>query len=117
LTDEIVIFVTCPAAESDRIASQLVEEQIVACVNIVPGIISIYRWQGKVCRDSEHLLIMKTERKLWQTLEKRVRELHPYDVPEIIEWPIENGYAPYLNWITESVKKDIGEKNNQSAPN
>jgi periplasmic divalent cation tolerance protein len=105
LTDEIVIFVTCPESESDRIASQLVDEQIAACVNIVPGVTSIYRWQGKVSRDLEHLLIIKTEQNMWQTLEKRVRELHPYDVPEIIQCPIDNGYAPYLKWIKDSVKQ------------
>ncbi len=105
MTDEIVIFVTCPESESDRIASQLVDEQIAACVNIVPGVTSIYRWQGQVSRDSEHLLVIKTEQNMWQTLEKRVRELHPYDVPEIIQFPINNGYAPYLQWIKDSVKQ------------
>lgn len=103
MTDEIVIFVSCPASDSDRIASKLVEERLVACVNIVPAITSVYRWQGEICRDSEQLLIIKSARNMWQTLERRVVELHPYDVPEIISWPIENGYAPYLNWINESV--------------
>jgi periplasmic divalent cation tolerance protein len=106
LTDEIVIFVTCPSAESDRIASQLVEERLAACVNIVPSVTSVYRWEEKICRDSEHLLIIKTERNVWQTLVSRLCDLHPYDVPEIIALPIENGYMPYLKWVHESVKKD-----------
>jgi periplasmic divalent cation tolerance protein len=106
LTDEIVIFVTCPSAESDRIASQLVEERLAACVNIVKAVTSVYRWEEQLCRDSEHLLIIKTERNVWQTLERRICDLHPYDVPEIIALPIENGYMPYLKWAQESVKKD-----------
>jgi periplasmic divalent cation tolerance protein len=103
LTDEIVIFVTCPPAESDRIASTLVSEQLAACVNIVSSVTSIYRWEGKVTRDSEDLLIIKTEQNLWQTLKKRVCEIHPYEVPEIIQWSINDGHEPYLKWISDSV--------------
>ncbi|HEY9680817.1 MAG TPA: divalent-cation tolerance protein CutA [Oculatellaceae cyanobacterium] len=103
MTDEIVIFVTCPPAESDGIASTLVSEQLAACVNIVSNVTSIYRWEGKVTRDREDLLIIKTEQNLWQTLKKRVCEIHPYEVPEIIKWSINDGYEPYLKWIADSV--------------
>ena len=109
MTDEIVIFVTCPPAESDRIASTLVSEQLAACVNIVSSVTSIYRWEGKVTRDTEDLLIIKTEQNLWQTLKKRVSEIHPYEVPEIIQLSINDGYEPYLKWIAESTKH-LGSK-------
>jgi periplasmic divalent cation tolerance protein len=96
---EVVIFVTCPASESERIATQLVEDKLVACVNIVPGVTSVYRWQGEICRDQESILIIKSNKNLWDKLEPRIRELHTYDVPEIICIPIELGHKPYLDWL------------------
>ncbi len=107
MTDEIIILVTCKAAESDKIASHLVEEKLAACVNIVPGVLSIYAWQGEICRDSENLLIIKTERSVWSVIEQRIRELHPYDVPEILCLPIEAGHSNYLDWINASVKSSV----------
>jgi len=110
LPDEIVVFVTCPATESERIASELVEQRLAACVNIVSGVTSIYRWQGEICRDSEHLLIVKSVRNLWQTLERKVREIHPYDVPEVIAFAIDEGHAPYLTWLNNSLKSEVQSK-------
>jgi periplasmic divalent cation tolerance protein len=68
-------------------------------VNIVGPIRSVYRWQGKVCRDDEHLLVMKTCRDRYRELEAKVLELHPYDVPEVIALPVEEGSVAYLSWI------------------
>lgn len=94
-----VILVTCPAAEAEQLASALVEERLVACVNIVPAIKSIYRWENKVCKDDETLLVIKSSTHLWNVLESRIRELHSYDVPEIICIPVELGSKPYLDWL------------------
>jgi periplasmic divalent cation tolerance protein len=105
VTDEIIILVTSKPAESDTIASRLVEEQLVACVNILPNITSVYRWDGDICRDTENLLIIKTERGMWPLVEQRIRDLHSYDTPEMLCVPIESGHAPYLDWIRASVQK------------
>ncbi|MEW6359144.1 MAG: divalent-cation tolerance protein CutA [Planctomycetota bacterium] len=98
----IVVFVTAPnGEEAAKIARAVVEERLVACGNITQGIRSIYRWQGKVCDDAEVLLIMKTRRDLFERLAARVKELHSYEVPEIIALPIVAGSAAYLKWIDE----------------
>jgi periplasmic divalent cation tolerance protein len=110
MADEILVFVTCPATDSERIASELVEHELAACVNIVSSVTSIYRWQGEICRDSEHLLIVKSVRNLWQTLERKVREIHPYDVPEVIAFAIDEGHGPYLSWLTNSVRSEVQSK-------
>jgi periplasmic divalent cation tolerance protein len=80
----------------------LVEERRAACANIVPALTSIYRWQGKICRDREALVILKTRRSRVALLSRRVRELHPYSVPEIVALPVVLGYSAYLNWVVES---------------
>ncbi len=89
--------------EASAIAHALVEEHLAACCNIVPGIRSVYRWQGAVHEDDEHLLLCKTRRSLFDALAARVRELHSYEVPEIVCTDITAGSAPYLNWIDESL--------------
>jgi periplasmic divalent cation tolerance protein len=100
MTDALIVFVTVPSrAEGERLADALVGEQLAACVNIVGPIRSIYRWQGEICRDDEHLLLIKTTRPRYAALEARVQALHPYEVPEIIAVPIEAGSAAYLAWI------------------
>ena len=99
MSDEIVALVTCPADQAERIASALVEERLAACVNIVPGVKSIYRWKGEICKDDEQLMVIKSHRRLWSLLEQRILELHTYEVPEIICFPIELAHKPYLNWI------------------
>jgi len=99
----LVIYCTCPdQATAERIAETLVDERLAACVNLVPGLTSIYRWQGQIQRDAEWLLIIKTRRTVYSLLEARLRELHPYEVPEIIALPIQAGLAAYLDWIVDS---------------
>jgi periplasmic divalent cation tolerance protein len=99
----LVIYCTCPdQATAERIAETLVDERLAACVNLVPGLTSIYRWQGQIQRDAEWLLIIKTRRAVYSLLEARLRELHPYEVPEIIALPIQAGLADYLDWIVDS---------------
>ena len=100
MSDELIVFVTVPSREDgERIADALVGEQLAACVNIVGPIRSIYRWQGEIARDDEHLLLIKTTRARYASLEARVKELHTYDVPEVVALPIEMGSAAYLEWI------------------
>ena len=104
MTAYIVVYVTAPAEEALQMARTLVEERLVACVNIVPGLRSIYWWQGKVEDEPEVLCIMKTQTSLFEALRDRVRELHSYEVEEIIALPIVAGNPPYLDWIKDNTK-------------
>ena len=100
MSGELVVLVTVPAREDgERIAEALVGEQLAACVNILGPIRSIYRWQGEIARDDEHLLVIKTTRTRYPALEARVKALHSYDTPEVVALPIERGSAAYLEWI------------------
>jgi periplasmic divalent cation tolerance protein len=100
----VVVFVTAPTAEkAAELARTLVEEKLAACGNVVPGIRSIYRWEGKVQEDAEALLILKAPRKRLQELSDRVVQLHPYELPEVIALPIEGGNWKYLDWIVQSM--------------
>ena len=101
----LIILCTCPDQTiAERIAETVVGERLAACVNIVPGLTSIYRWQGQVQRDAELLLIIKTRSARYPALEARIRELHPYEIPEIIALPVQAGLAAYLHWITASTE-------------
>ena len=103
-TDHLVVLCTCPdAGHADTIMTALLEQQLAACVNRVPGVASMYRWQGRVEHDDEVLLVIKTAMRHFDELEKTIRELHPADVPEIIGLPIVMGSQPYLDWIEESI--------------
>jgi periplasmic divalent cation tolerance protein len=82
---------------------EFILERLAACVNEVPGIHSTYRWQGQIEESGEELLIIKTSRKLFKTLEQRVCELHSYAVPEVIAMPIVAGSKPYLQWLDEQL--------------
>ncbi len=100
MTDAVVVLVTAPGVDqAARIARALVEERLAACGNVVPGIRSIYRWQGAVQEDQEALLVLKTTRARFEALRARVLAMHPYEVPEVIALPVEAGSARYLAWI------------------
>jgi len=100
VTDALVVLVTAPTPErAAEIARALVEERLAACGNVVPGLRSIYRWEGKVQEDAEALLVLKTTRARFDALRDRVLALHPYEVPEVIALPVEAGSAPYLAWL------------------
>ncbi|HEY9714077.1 MAG TPA: divalent-cation tolerance protein CutA [Chroococcales cyanobacterium] len=101
---EIIVFVSCRPQEGERIACELVAEKLAACVNIIPGIKSIYRWKGEVCQETENLLIIKSHKAYWPRLEARIKELHSYEVPEIISVAIEDGSQDYLNWIRSQLE-------------
>jgi periplasmic divalent cation tolerance protein len=104
MTDCIVVYVTAPENEAAELARTLVEERLVACVNIVPGLRSFYWWQGKVEDEPEVLCIMKTRSELFASLRDRVRGLHSYEVEEIIALPIIAGNPPYLEWIKDNTR-------------
>ena len=96
----ILILITVPNQKTgEEIASHLVEKNIAACVNIIPGLTSIYKWKGKIEKDDELLLLVKTQQELFHSVEKSVLEIHPYEVPEIISIDISQGFTKYLDWI------------------
>jgi periplasmic divalent cation tolerance protein len=110
MSDALIVFVTVPTrADGERIGEALVGERLAACVNVLGPVRSIYRWQGEVCRDDEHVLMIKCTRARYAALEARVKALHTYDVPEVIALPIEMGSAAYLAWI-ESMTADAGPR-------
>lgn len=89
--------------EGRRLARLLIERRVAACVNLIPNLTSVYRWQGAVEESAEVLLLMKTAAEMLPTLESAVRELHSYELPEFIALPVESGSRPYLDWISRSV--------------
>jgi periplasmic divalent cation tolerance protein len=100
MTEALVVLVTAPGAEkAAEIARAVVEERLAACGNVVPGLRSIYRWEGKVQDDQEALLVLKTTRARFDALRARVIALHPYEVPEVLALPVEAGSERYLAWI------------------
>jgi periplasmic divalent cation tolerance protein len=106
MSEPIVVFVTCGSEEEAlKIANTLVEEHLAACANLVSPIRSIYRWEGKIWDEKECLLIIKTQKQRFEELEKKVKSLHSYSVPEIISLPIVEGSSSYLNWVVEMTKK------------
>jgi len=99
----MVVLVTCPRQTvGEKLARALVQERLAACVNVIPGVTSIYRWEGRICRDAEVLLVIKTRRLRLAALIRRVKALHPYSVPEIIALPLVGGSASYLSWVCDS---------------
>lgn len=105
-TAEVVVFVTASSEEeAARIGRGVVEDGLAACANILPGIRSIFRWQGKVSQEKETLLILKTREALFPSLAGRVKALHSYQVPEIIALPIKQGWSDYLQWIRDVTAK------------
>ena len=101
--DALVVYCTCPDHEAAlKLANSLVDEALAACINILPGLTSIYRWEGERKTGTEELLMIKTTRERYPSLEARIEALHPYELPEIIAVPIKTGLPAYLNWINES---------------
>ena len=88
-----------------KISEELVHNRLAACCNILPGIKSIYHWENKVQQDEELLIIIKSRSDSYSQVEKKIREIHPYSVPEIIALPLINGNIDYLNWMDDNVKK------------
>lgn len=106
-----VVLVTAPdAAMAESLVRRLVDEGVVACGNILPGVTSIYRWQGAVERESESLIVLKTTAAAAADLVARVSELHPYEVPEVLVVPVEGGHGPYIQWVADNVTAGRGTR-------
>jgi periplasmic divalent cation tolerance protein len=109
--DAIVVFITAASGEeATRLADMLVGAHLAACVQILPEMESVYRWQGKIERQSEILLIVKTTRAKFGDLEREVRALHSYDTPEIVALPLVMGSGPYLHWLREATDPRLNPK-------
>ena len=104
MTPEYVIVLTTLPADADGIGigRALVDERLAACVNLLPAMDSLYRWEGQVEQDTERQIIIKTSRERVAALWDRIRELHPYEVPEFVVLPITDGSDAYLRWLGES---------------
>ncbi len=100
MTSVQIVFCTIDNGDTARrIARQLVEERLAACVNIIDNVTSIYKWEGDLEEDKELLMVMKTSADRLSSLIQKLREVHPYDVPEILAWPAEKGNPGYLDWV------------------
>jgi periplasmic divalent cation tolerance protein len=104
--DCVVVLITASGEEeAARIGRELVEARLAACVNIVPSIRSIYRWEGSVQDDREVLMIAKTRKELFGNLREKVKDLHSYTVPEILALPVVEGLEEYLSWVREETRQ------------
>lgn len=108
MQDDIrIVYVTCPdPAIGEKIAGELVRERLAACVNVVPGLRSVYRWRGEIETDDEVLLLIKTAASRFEALCERVRELHPDTVPEIVATPVVQGLNDYLQWVRDETRAE-----------
>ena len=105
MADYSVVFITASSNdEAEKIAEKLVSQKLAACVNVLPNVKSFYLWEDKLCKDDEFLLIAKIKISNFKELKKAVKEIHSYDVPEVILLPIEDGANTYLEWIRQVTK-------------
>jgi periplasmic divalent cation tolerance protein len=105
MTDKVIVFSTCPSrAEAKRIARDLVEARLAACVNIIDGVECIYSWKGKVEESQEVMLVVKSRRDLLGVLQERLASMHSYEVPEAIAIPVVDGLPAYLEWLDREVE-------------
>jgi len=103
--DVRVVFVTAPNVETAEVlAREMVEERLAACGNVIPGLVSLFWWEDEVQREKEALVILKTVSEALPSLEERVTDLHPYEVPEILVLPVDAAYAPYARWIAAETR-------------
>jgi periplasmic divalent cation tolerance protein len=99
-SDVSFVYVTAPdMGEAESLAEMLVENQLAACVNILPGMRSVYRWQGRVEREDEVVLVAKTRSELVDDLTRAIADEHSHEVPCVVSWPIENGHPDFLDWV------------------
>jgi periplasmic divalent cation tolerance protein len=104
----VVLSTVGKAEDAERIGRALVERGLAACVNVLPAVTSIYRWKGKVEKDEERLLVIKTRADRFAALRDALVALHPYEVPEVLALAVADGHAPYLQWLDASVRPDSG---------
>ena len=99
-----VVLCNCPASHAMSIARTLVEERLAACVNAIPGVASVYRWDGRIVEDQETTLLINTADDRMEALEARLNALHPYSVPEIVALDVAHVNGPYAQWVQESTR-------------
>ena len=105
MTDKILVFSACESQqEAEKIALSLIEKHLAACVNLIPGVESIYRWRGVLERSKEFLLVIKSSRELLPDLQAELSRMHSYEVPEVLAIPIVDGAEAYLNWMDRELK-------------
>jgi len=109
----LVLVTTASAEEAETIAKAVVGERLAACANLVPGVRSIFFWEGGVQDEAETLLILKSREERFPELEARIRSLHSYTVPEIIALPLSAGHRPYLDWVMDTVPPKGGDPSDQ----
>ena len=106
MSDYIVVLITTSTREEgEKIVSTLVDEKLAACGNIIEGLTSIFFWEEKICKETEALLMIKTKKSLFERLSARVKEIHSYDVPEVIALPVTAGSEEYLDWVKKSTER------------
>ncbi len=104
MSEVCVVLVTAPSMEkAAALARALLEESLIACANLVPGVRSLYRWKGELCDEGEVLIVMKTRAERFDELAARVKALHVYEVPEILQLDVAAGHRPYLDWVLGEV--------------
>jgi len=105
MTGEIVILCTCSSeSEAEKISLHLLEEHLAACVNVVPSVRSYYRWQGVIESATEYLLFIKSSAALFSAVQKAIRQIHSYDVPEMLALPVLEGSEDYLDWLRSNLR-------------
>ncbi|TAM11891.1 MAG: divalent-cation tolerance protein CutA [Nevskiaceae bacterium] len=101
-THALIVYGTCPERHAETLARVLVDARLAACVNIVPGVKSVFRWAGRVQQETESLLVIKTTQARYAELEKAWRDRHPYELPELMAVPVAAGLPDYLSWLETS---------------
>lgn len=105
MTDAMLVLTTLPSAEAAaELAKAVVGEKLAACANLLPAVRSIYRWQGRVQDEGEVLVLFKTRQEHFERLKARLLELHPYEIPEVLAVPVEQGYQAYLDWLGQETR-------------
>jgi len=106
MTDKIVVLTTCSSAkEAERVARALVEKRLAACVNVMPGVRSVYHWKDAIEEEEEVLLVIKSSRALFDRLRGEIERLHTYELPEVVALPIVDGSQGYLTWLDRELAK------------
>jgi periplasmic divalent cation tolerance protein len=116
--DEITLIMTSVGTEQQavEISEELIERRLATCINIVPCLRSIYRWKGKVCEDTEYLLLIKTPQRFFDKVSEAIREFHSYELPEILGFPITNAESNFHSWVLRMVQPAEGESDVDDHP-
>lgn len=105
----VVVFVTAKEDDAEKIALEIINKRLAACVNIVPSVASVYWWQGKIEKDRESLLIIKSDEKVLEKLVDAVKKAHSYSLPEIIAMRVVGGSKEYIEWVEKTLSEKIGD--------